>query len=96
MLKPDGRLYLTANGIGWQLHLWKQRHNATTDYDPREMAALSFMNTVQYERTRTPPQRGQIIIERDALQSELMEVGLAVVAIGEEGSICVPAFFTVT
>ncbi|MDY7109712.1 MAG: class I SAM-dependent methyltransferase [Planctomycetota bacterium] len=86
VLRPGGRLYVTGNGIGWYLHLWFNRPNATSDYEPREIVARTFADTVEYERSGRPP-NGQLIIEPAGLATALEASGLAVLARGAEGTI---------
>jgi len=50
VLKPGGKLYVNANGVGWYLHLWHSEHNKTDDYDPRGIAARAFTDTLRYDR----------------------------------------------
>ena len=32
VLKPGGKIYVSANGIGWLKYLWYTEHNKTADY----------------------------------------------------------------
>ena len=89
VLKKDGILYLTANGLGWYLNLWKNRPHETTDYNPRENAALSFWNTTEYEATGKPPARAHIIIEVEEMTEAIKERGLTLLEQGGEGTICI-------
>jgi len=86
VLKRGGRLYVTANGIGWYMHLWSNRPNAAPDYDPRDVVARTFADTVAYERSRRPPTT-QIIIEPQVLIEALEERGFTILDRGDEGTI---------
>jgi SAM-dependent methyltransferase len=68
VLKPDGKLYVNANGVGWYLHLWHSQHNKTDDYDPRAIAARSFSDTLRYERQEQFEAGMNLIIEPDILR----------------------------
>ena len=37
VLRPGGRIYLSANGVGWYLFLWEEEHNKTADYDQNQL-----------------------------------------------------------
>lgn len=87
VLKPEGRLYVTGCGLGWYLHLWKHRPNAATDYDPRETAARSFQNTLDYVRYGRAPEGGPLIIEREEMVEEMQRAGLRITACGDEGTL---------
>jgi SAM-dependent methyltransferase len=87
VLKEDGLLYLTANGLGWYLNLWENRPRQTADYDPRENAAQSFWNTIEYEKFNRPPRKGQIIIEPEQMVEAVERCGLTVIGQGGEGTI---------
>lgn len=86
VLKHGGRLYVTANGIGWYVHLWCNRPNAAPDYEPREVVARTFADTVAYERSRRPPTT-QIIIEPQVLIEALEERGFTILDRADEGTI---------
>lgn len=91
VLGPAGRLYVTGCGLGWYLHLWKNRPNAADDHDPRETAALSFRNTLEYARSGRPPKHGHVIIEREEMELEMRRHGLTIVDSGYEGTISLNA-----
>ncbi|WP_022663060.1 class I SAM-dependent methyltransferase [Paucidesulfovibrio longus] len=87
VLRPGGRLYFTANGLGYVLNMWTSRPHRNADFDPREAAANTFRNTLEYEKNGTPPQGGQILIDPDDARAELDRLGLDVVALAPEGNI---------
>jgi SAM-dependent methyltransferase len=86
VLRPGGRLYTTGNGLGWYLHLWRNRPHATPDYEPRDVVARTLEDTVEYERSRRPP-TAQLIIEPDTMVEALTTRHLTIVARGDEGTI---------
>jgi SAM-dependent methyltransferase len=88
-LKRGGLLYLTANGLGWYLHLWKNQPNAAADYDPRRCAAESFLRTVAYDRDGRPPQDGDVIIDSGPLLDCIRAHRMEVIGWGGEGTLCV-------
>jgi SAM-dependent methyltransferase len=87
VLAPGGRLYLNANGVGWQLHRWMTQPHATAGFNPRQNAAASFLSTIRYERWGEPPRGDQLIIEEPEMLEALDRLGFAVEAHGPEGSL---------
>ena len=86
ILRPGGRLYVNANGLGYTLNLWLNAPNAAGDYDPREKAAKAFMNTVNY-KNGLPKSDGQIIIEKEEMQAMLSDTNFKVLHCAGEGMI---------
>lgn len=87
VLRPGGRLYFTANDLGYILNMWLNRPNRQADFDPREAAAHTFLNTLRYEQERIHPEKGQIIITQDEAVSELESLGFSHIEAGSEGTI---------
>ena len=85
VLKPGGRIYLNANGLGWFIYLWKEEHNKAADYDPRQVVADSLRNTIHYERDGVFDDQGQILIEPTQLKKEMEDLGFDSVQISAEG-----------
>ena len=50
VLKPGGKLYVNANGLGWYIFLWESQHNKAEDYDPKAAAARTLTDTLKYDR----------------------------------------------
>ncbi len=86
VLKPGGKLYLNANGIGWYVFLWNTEHNKTKDYDPRTVVAKTFIDTVAYEKTSLHEVNTQIIIDKAQLIYEMHRIGYTTLD-GNEGTI---------
>lgn len=87
VLRPGGRLYFSANELGYILNMWGERPHRSSDFDPREAAANTFRNTLEYEKHGTAPQGGQILITRDEARAELDRLGFDVIALAAEGSV---------
>jgi SAM-dependent methyltransferase len=90
VLRPGGRLYVTANGLGWYKHLWRTGHNATSDYDPRMKAATVLLNTLRYERGLPLEPRCDILIEPAEMLAELDRLGFTECRQGAEGTLSGP------
>ena len=63
-MKPGGKIYLTTNDIGWYVNLWREPYNQADDYDPKEVAAKSFLDTLNYERNKKINSKMNLIIEK--------------------------------
>lgn len=85
--KHEGKVYLTANAIGYQAYLWCERPNEKQYFDPRDFVPKAFANTLDYEKTGIKINAGQIIIAPKELAEYSERIGFKVVAQGEEGTI---------
>ena len=87
VLKSGGKLYVNANGIGWYCFLWSNEHNKADDYDPKQVAANAFIDTLTYTRSGVFEPGMNIIIEPDSLRSHLEDSGFTNVILDSEGTI---------
>ena len=85
VLKPGGKIYVNANGLGWYLYLWESGHNEVSGYDPKMNAANAFSNTINYKRNAITGEGQHIIIEPDELLSELERLGISKMQFAGEG-----------
>lgn len=85
VLKPGGKLYVNANGLGWYKHLWYTEHNKTIDYDPQKVAAEAWLNTYHYQKGEPVDFPTSIIIEPHELITELEKLGLVSIQWDGEG-----------
>jgi SAM-dependent methyltransferase len=90
VLRPGGRAYVTGKDIGGYLYFWCEQPNHSDDYDPRQIAADAFANTLFLERfgrlfpdARNPDR----VVSCKQLCDAAESCGLRVVATGAEGSI---------
>ena len=86
ILKPGGKIYTNANGLGWSLNLWANEPNKTADYNPRINAAKAFQNTVDYFSGK-PKGEGQLIIEQEQMIQLLNSAGFIDTICAGEGEI---------
>ena len=87
VLKPGGKLYVNANGLGWYNYLWNEEYNKTDDYDPKAVAAQAFADTLNYEREGVHKLGMNLIIDPESLRSELQLNGFVNVQQGNEGEL---------
>ena len=86
VLKPGGKLYTNANGLGWSINLWKNAPNKTSDYDPKANVAKHFTNTVLYSQG-LPKGPSQLIIEKDEMQAMVEKAGFSGLKMDGEGKL---------
>ena len=89
VLKPGGKVYFTANGLGWYLFCMFENHNKSESYDPRSMGVEAIKNTIQGLAGGGFELGKQIIIDQAALTLELKNIGFADIRIGHEGELVV-------
>lgn len=77
VLKPGGKLYVNANGLGWYKHLWYTNHNKTDDYDPQLIAANAWRDTYNYNNGLDVEFPSNLIIEPNQLINEAENLGLS-------------------
>ncbi|MCE3229979.1 MAG: Methylase involved in ubiquinone/menaquinone biosynthesis-like protein [Bacteroidetes bacterium] len=70
ILKPGGKLYVNANGLGFYINRWMTSHNAASDFDPRLSVATAFKNTWLL-KNGFAKEPGQTIISGDEFADEL-------------------------
>jgi ubiquinone/menaquinone biosynthesis C-methylase UbiE len=85
VLKPGGRLYFTANDIGYYIHVWRNRPNATVDNDPRKPAAYALYNAYRYANGLDIEGGCGAFIDPQEILVELEESGFIEVQKGGEG-----------
>ncbi|MCP4884894.1 MAG: class I SAM-dependent methyltransferase [Flavobacteriales bacterium] len=90
VLKTGGKLYVNANGLGWYKHLWYTEHNKANDYDPKMIAAETWLNTYKYQLGLDVAFPAQTIIEPGDLQNELRKLGFKDLSCDGEGLLNFP------
>ncbi|OYY17342.1 MAG: hypothetical protein B7Y59_12655 [Burkholderiales bacterium 35-55-47] len=85
VLKPGGRIYVNANGLGWYIFLWNDEHNKSVDYDPKALAANALSSSLNYDRSGFYVQGTSLIIEPQALKNELEANDFYEIKIAAEG-----------
>ncbi len=87
VLKPNGTLYVNANGKGWYHNLIITEHNKDSIYNPRQVGINAFINTDRYKNGFERLMGTDIIIDKDELVEELSKNCCEVVALKPEGKI---------
>lgn len=91
VLRPGGRAYFTGKDVGGYLYFWKERPHRTADYDPREIAADAFANTLFLQRFGTlfPGHKHRDrIISCEQFCDLAKQHRLHTISAGLEGSVC--------
>lgn len=87
VLKPGGRVYFTADDIGYALLQWQEQPNRSENYDPRQYTVWGLDNTLHYERTGELLHPGYVLISPDQARDYLEEIGFRVEQLADEGTI---------
>lgn len=87
VLRPDGKLYFTANGLGWYIFLFQEEYNKAKDYDPKKVAANALLDTLNYDREGVYRPGMNIILEPDSLRGELSAMAFRDIMISGEGGL---------
>jgi len=87
VLKPGGRLYATANGLGWYINMIVSEKNKTMHYDPR-MESVEIINTsLNLFSSNSKDIEGSTVIPKEHLLKLLMVEGFDNVICQDEGAI---------
>ncbi len=87
VLKPGGKLYLSANGVGWFGFLIAEEHNRTRHYNPRLVALKSIEESLLYFSNQKKKGPSQLVIPSSLMREELKSTGFTKVKIGADGSL---------
>lgn len=89
VLKPGGKLYFTANGLGWYLFCLIENHNKSDSYDPRVMASNTISHTIDVLSGEKIKPGNQVILTHSRLKSVLKDIGFLSMEIGHDGELTV-------
>lgn len=87
VLKPGGKLYFNTNGLGWYLYNLIDGHNATSDFDPRKMAAETISNTLEYLSSGQHESGKSLVMPAHSTLQFCEEIGFEINASGGEGTL---------
>ena len=86
ILKPNGKLYLVTNDLGWYLKLLFSNHNSTIDYSSRKKA----YNVLKYHLLsffRKQNQKIDVFLPPKKLINSLKKIGFKEIILDSEGKI---------
>jgi len=87
VLKPGGKLYFTANELGWFLYLLYEEHNRSKAYNPKNIAIEAIQNTLSYYDNFDFKPGSQIIIPLNVAIRNLERIGFKIITHDSEGHI---------
>ena len=87
ILKPDGSLYFSTNGIGWYIHNLINQPYASDDFNPQKMAIDAIKNTFKYFNIGETNQGQSIVMPSEITLKQLKHIGFRNVYCAGEGSI---------
>lgn len=93
VLKPGGKLYFSANGLGWFLMCAIEEHNKSENYNPRQMAADAIEHSFNYFSNEQNFEKGkQLFVTKEHLDKLLTANGFKNSIIQSEGTININNF----
>jgi SAM-dependent methyltransferase len=87
VLRPGGRLYMTANALGWFVRCIVDQPNRSAHYDPRAMAIASLAATLAYQDGGPREPDTQLAIPSQQMVRWLEAAGFSDVRTGAEGTL---------
>jgi SAM-dependent methyltransferase len=87
VLRPGGRLYFSANDLGWYLHNLIFGHKPSEDFSPRRMARDTLWASARYYTRRRPPAGSELMIPTRVCRAALQRAGFGGIRIGAEGTL---------
>ncbi|MBU1121518.1 MAG: class I SAM-dependent methyltransferase [Candidatus Omnitrophica bacterium] len=91
VLKPDGKLYFSTNGLGWYIYNIIERPYQSRDFDPRRMAIEAIKNSLEFYNNGNAILGGSIIMPRDIVVQILSLIGFSdIIADGEARIVVIP------
>lgn len=87
VLKPGGKVYFTANDLGWYLLCMTENRNKSETYDPRMMAANTINHSLNFYSQNLRNSNEQLIMTQSIVESTLKNIGFINLLMGPEGSI---------
>lgn len=90
VLRPGGRLYVTANALGWFVRCIVEQPNRSPHYDPRGMAVASLAATLAYQDGGARVADTQLAIPSALMARWLTSAGFGDVRTGAEGTLVEP------
>ncbi|MDC0498916.1 class I SAM-dependent methyltransferase [Alphaproteobacteria bacterium] len=88
VLKKNGRLYLTANEIGWYLNILINNYNQAKGYNTKESFTKTLINTEKFNKNENIKiKEGHIIIKIKDLILECKKNDLKLITYADEGKI---------
>ena len=87
VLKPNGKLYVCTNGLGWYLYNVMSPHNPTEDYDPVIDSINAIENSFSFLSLGKHQPGKHLFIPSSLLLKELNVIGFNNVRVGAEGTL---------
>jgi len=86
VLKPDGIVYVVANGLGWYLYNLITGHSSAKDFHARIHSLQTIFASIEYYLTGKRKNRnGNIVLSPKSFSRYMQSVGFTEVVSGEEG-----------
>lgn len=87
VLQANGRLYFNTNGLGWYLYNMIDGHNSIASFSSRQMAIDTIKDSFKYYIDGVHQPGSTLLMDRQIVVKELIEMGFEVIAHEAEGTI---------
>ncbi len=87
ILKPNGLLYFSTNGLGWYIDSLINNTNTNNNFSPSDSAIEAIENSLNFYATGECIFGQPLIMKSDIVRKELKEIGFEVIEIGPDASI---------
>jgi len=85
VLKPKGKLYFVANGLGWSIYNILTGHSSANDFNARKQSLTTIFETIKYSITKKRNPGQAIVLSPHSLYSYMTSVGFTKVIYAPEG-----------
>ena len=87
LLKPGAHLYFSTNDIGWYFYNILNEHNSTADFSSSEMGMDAIDNSIKYFSGSRYDKGKMIVMPKEQVMQELVNIGFIIKQIGGDGKI---------
>ena len=87
ILKPDGIIYIVANGFGWYLYNLLTGHSSASDFDARKHSLQTIFGSIEYYLTGKRKKNSSLILSPKLISKYMKSTGFKKIVYGAEGHI---------
>lgn len=85
VLKPEGKLYFVANGLGWSIYNILTGHSSAKKYNARKQSLTTIFETIKYSITKRRKPGQAIVLSPNLLSSFMKSIGFSKIIYSPEG-----------
>jgi len=87
VLKPEGIVYIVANGFGWYLYNLLTGHSSASDFDARKHSLQTIFASIKYYLTGKRKKNSSLILSPKLISKYMKSTGFKKIVFGAEGHI---------